>query len=75
MELLESSCVRPRQARCCLSLRKESVDSPGEESVAIRAAKFGPETDFALGDAGKKTYRKLALQKSGWILLGNHQES
>jgi hypothetical protein len=58
--LLESSCVRPRQARCCLSLRKESVDSRDQESVAIRAAKFGPETDFAL--SGAVVSRLIRLQ-------------
>jgi hypothetical protein len=64
MELLESSCVRPRQARWCLSLRKESVDSRDEESVAIRAAKFGRETDFALGDLQGRVYPLRPLRRS-----------
>ena len=63
------------EARCCLSLRKESVDSRDEESVAIRAAKFGPETDFALGDVGKKTYRKLAQSKDLRELWGSNKNS
>jgi hypothetical protein len=44
VELLESSCVRPRQARLCLG-RGGNLSLTVKCRFAIRAARFGPETD------------------------------